>query len=1052
MRTCRARRTIRLRRAGAVALLILAAGAARADEKPTARFDSLRFRSVGPAAGGRVSRAVGLAGDPNVYYAATAQGGVWKSTDGGHAWKPIFDDQPVASIGSIAVSPADPNLVWVGSGEANIRGNVIAGQGIFRSTDGGKTWSQVWKQVGQIGTVAAHPTDPRIAFAAVLGHAFGPNEERGVYRTTDGGASWRRVLYRDPETGASDVAIDPSNPRVVFAGLWQARRRPWELTSGGPGGGLYRSTDGGDSWTRLTVGLPEGPWGKVGVAVAPSDPRRVYALVEATEGGLFRSDDGGGSWRRVNAHRSLRQRAWYYSTITVDPTNADLVWFPQVPLLRSKDGGRTIAYVGGWAHGDHHDLWIDPANPKRMIVANDGGVELTEDGGETWRRPRLPIAQLYNVDADRREPFRVGGTMQDEGTASGPSRTLRSEGIALGDWRVAGGGEAGDFVYDPFEPGIVYAGEYGGIVTVHDEATGDSRNVSIYPTNPSGHGAEDLRVRFQWTAPIAVSPHEPGVLYHGANVLFRSRDRGRSWQAVSPDLTRDDVAKQKWSGGPITGDNTGVEVYGTIFSLALSPLERDLIWAGTDDGLVHRTRDAGTTWSAVTPPGVPEWSTIECIEASPHAAGTAWVVADAHRLDDQRPHLFRTDDHGASWRDLSAGLPADEPLFVVREDPERRELLYAGTERGVHVSFDGGARWEPLDGGLPTVKVADLVVRGASLVAGTSGRSIWILDDLSPVRAWSAEVERAPVHLFAPVPARRWRLGQGWGGEALAENPPYGSVLHYRLAAAVEGEVVLEITDPEGRLVRRLSSVARQPEFAEDDPDEPTKKPEPALSSKAGLHRVAWDLAWQGADRLEKAKVDLGGYEEGPLAAPGRYRATLRAGGGTATAELEVLPDPRSRVPAAELVEQQEAALVALQDVRAVLDDIRAVRAVVAQAEALRARLGAESGRQPLAAALDRAANRGRALERELHNPDAEVVYDILARPGGAKLLSKLVFLYESIRWGDGAPTQGAREVGAELRTERERLHGELAALLASDVAEVDRLAAELALPRILVP
>ena len=1046
-----------------VAILSWAAQAAAVAEEPGERSPGLAFRALGPAIGGRVSRAVGVPGDPLTYYAATSQGGVWKSVNGGFVWAPIFDDQPVASIGSIAVAPSDPNVVYVGSGEANIRGNVIAGQGIFRSTDAGKTWKQVWKQVGQIGTLVVDPRDADVAFAAVLGHAFGPNPERGVYRTRDGGESWERVLHVDDATGASDVALDPSNPRIVFAGTWQARRRPWELQSGGPGSGLYRSDDGGTTWKRLEGdGLPGGAWGKVGVAVAPTDGRRVYALIEADEGGLFRSDDGGGTWRRVNAHRALRQRAWYYTTLTIDPTNADVVWVPQVPLLRSIDGGASFQFVGGWLHGDHHDLWIDPRNPKRVVIANDGGVELSLDGGSTWYAARLPISQFYNIDADRREPFHVGGTIQDEGTASGPSRALRPDGIVLGDWRSVGGGEAGDFVYDPFTPGVAYAGEYGGILTVFDERSGEARNISVYPTNPSGHGAEDLRVRFQWTAPIAVSPHEPDVLYHAANILFRSRDRGATWEAASPDLTRDDRTKQKWSGGPITGDNTGVEVYGTIFSLALSELDRGLIWAGTDDGLVHVSRDAGASWRNVTPKGLPEWATVESIEASPHAPATAWVAVDAHRLDDQRPYLFRTTDHGASWQNLSAGLPQDAPLFVVREDPKRPGLLYAGNERGVLFSRDAGASWRELEGGLPTVKVSDLVVRGNALVVGTSGRSLWILDDLTPVRDWSVATEASPLHLFAPPPARRWShgsslarywgYGSSWSREALAENPPYGAPVHYSLAEKLEGELALEIFDARGRLVRRLSSVAKPREYPEDDPDEPGKPPQPELGTTAGLHRAVWDLTWTGAERLERAKIDLGGYEEGPLAAPGRYTLRLRADDREATAVLDVLPDPRSSHSVEVLVEQQEAALAALDDLRAVMADIRVVRAVGEQAKQLAARLDDAGGRGALRLAASGLAERCLEIERQLHNPDAEVVYDILSRRGGTRLLSNLVFLYETLRGGDGAPTQGAREVLAELHAERGRLHGEIEALIANQVAAIDRLAGELALPRILLP
>ncbi|HEX9165701.1 MAG TPA: glycosyl hydrolase, partial [Gemmatimonadales bacterium] len=670
-----------------LALLLASTGTLPAQSVPTpSPFAGLTYRNIGPAAGGRLTRAVGVPGDPSTYYAATASGGVWKSTDGGHAWRPIFDEQPISSIGSLAVAPSDPNVIYVGSGEANIRGNVAPGNGIYVSRDAGKNWTHAWKQEGQIGTMAVHPSNPDIAFAAVLGHAFGPNPERGVYRTTDGGKTWAQVLKRDVNSGASDVAIDRSNPRVIFAGFWQARRFPWDLQSGGPGSSLWVSRDGGESWTQLTgKGLPEGIWGKVGVAVAPSDGQRVYALIEADSGGLFRSDDGGGSWTRINRDRALRQRAWYYTTLTVDPTNPDRVWFPQVPLLKSIDGGKTITYLKGYHHGDFHDVWIDPQNPKRIIAADDGGPEISLDGGESWRMPRLPISQFYHVSADTRTPYHVAGAMQDLGTAQCPSHSLYSGGIAPSDCHYVGGGEAGHVVSDPSDPNIVYAGEYLGIWTRYDHRTGEVRNVSRWPENPSGWGGEQMRYRFQWTAGAAVSPHDPKVVYHAAQVLFRSTDGGQTWQTLSGDLTRNDRTKQQWTGGPITGDGTGVETYGTIFAVAESPKQAGIIWVGSDDGLVHLSRDNGATWSNVTAamPGFPEWGTVSLIEPSPHDAGTAYVVVDRHRLDDMKPYLYKTADLGKTWKRLDAGLAQDVYLHAVREDPARRGQLYLGTERGV---------------------------------------------------------------------------------------------------------------------------------------------------------------------------------------------------------------------------------------------------------------------------------------------------------------------------------------------------------------------------------
>ena len=1015
-------------------------------------FDLLKFRSIGPAIGGRVSRVAGVPGDPLTFYAATAQSGVWKSVDGGHVWKPIFDDQPLLSTGSVAVAPSDPNVIYVGTGEANIRGNVQPGNGIYRSIDAGRTWSHVFDQQGQIGQIIVHPSDPDVAFAAVLGHAFGPNPERGVYRTQDGGRNWARVLFADADTGASDVAFDPSNPRILFAGLWQARRFPWGMTSGGAGSGLYRSSDSGETWTRLTgKGLPDGIWGKVGVAVARTNGNRVYALIESEAGGLFRSDDGGSSWRRANAHRALLQRAWYYSTLTIDPVNPDVVWFPQVALLRTIDGGRTIHSVGEIHHGDVHDLWIDPQAPQRVIIGNDGGVDLSLDGGSKWFAPALPWSQFYNIDVDDRVPYHVGGTVQDEGTATAPSDTLRSEGIVLGDWTTAGGGEAGDFVWDRAVPGIAYAGEYGGILTRWEEKTGSERNISYYPTNPSGHGAEDLRVRFQWTAPLLASRREPGVLYHGSNVLLRTSDGGQTWTQVSPDLTRNDKEKQKWSGGPITGDNTGVEIYDTIFSLAESSLAARELWAGTDDGLVHVTRDGGASWTNVTPKGMPEWATVESIALSHTAPGSAWIAVDAHRLDDLRPYLFRTRDGGATWDLAIQGLPDDTYVLAVREDPEVPNLLYAGTRSGIFLSRDGGDRWERLKLNLPPVAVTDLEVKDGDLVVATSGRSLWILDDLTAIRGWSAEIGAKPLHLFPTRAARRVQVRSGWSEEAVGENPARGATIHYTLATKAAGEVVLEIFDGEGRRVRKLSSIPLPQIHPEDDPDEPMKAPEPELSAAAGLHRANWDLRWEGAGRLENAKVDLGDPTVGPTAVPGSYRLRLTVDGRTEETTLSLLPDPRSRVSASDLQAQLAFALELRGDLDQVVADVGEVRAIQAQAGDLALRLTGDARSAELVAAPKRTALAAAALEAKLHNPKAEIVYDILAQRGGTQLHSNLVFLYNSAISGEGAPTQGEREVRAELQAEIAKLQGRLAELKNGDLAELERQARELKLPRVLL-
>ncbi len=1021
--------------------------------KGPAPFEALKFRSIGPAAGGRVARVAGVPGDPSVYYAATASGGVWKSVDGGHTFKSVFDDQPISSIGSIAIAPSDPNVVYVGSGEANIRGNVGAGNGIYKSVDAGKTWTHVWTQEGQIGTMAVDPRNADVAFAAVLGHAFGPNPERGVYRTRDGGKTWQQVLKKDADTGASDVALDPSNPHVVYAGLWQARRRPWELLSGGPGSGLYVSRDGGDTWKPLTGhGLPEGPWGKVGVAVAPSDGRRVYALIEAEKGGLFRSDDGGKSWERASEHHALRQRAWYYSTMAIDPRNPDVVWFPQVPLLKTIDGGKTIQSIKGAHHGDHHDVWIDPANPRRLIAGNDGGVDISVDGGESWFAPPLPISQFYHVAADTAVPYHVFGAMQDLGTARGPSNSLSRAGIRRSDWHDVGGGEAGHVVADPSDPDVLYAGEYGGYISRFDERTGQARNVSVYPDNPSGHGGEDLKYRFQWTAPIATSPHDPKVVYHGGNVLFRTTDGGQTWAAISPDLTRNDKAKQHWSGGPITGDNTGVEIYDTIFAIAESPRQKDLVWVGSDDGLVNVTRDGGKTWANVTPRGAPEWATVDLVEPSPHDTDTAFVVFDNHRMDDMRPYLYKTTDLGRTWKSLSAGLPADVYLHSVREDPKKKGLLYAGTERGVGFSTDDGATWQGLRLGLPTVAVHDLIVKDDDLVLATHGRSIWILDDLTSIREITPAAMQSDVVLFPTRPAIRWRYRGESRDRIAGQNPPRGASIDYFLKKKAEKDFTLDVLDETGKVVRTLKSVAEPPEAPQGDPDGFEDLPKPDLAKDAGVQRVVWDLAYEGAPKIQGAKLDAGDPKRGPMAPPGTYTVRLDIDGKTFTAPLVVKADPRVSVSASEMGDQLRFALEVRESLTRLVHGVEQLRSVRRQvqdrlelwkADAKGADL-VKAG-QTLVAHLD-------LLEEKMHNPKAQVVYDVLAQKGGARLYSRLAPLFEAVVETDGPPTQGLREQFADEDKELSSDLAELRRIFDEELAALNRRAAESGMGGVLVP
>ncbi|MBM3979173.1 MAG: glycosyl hydrolase [Planctomycetes bacterium] len=1066
---------------------------ARADEPK--EFAAAKYRLVGPFAGGRVARACGVPGDPLTYYAATASGGVWKSSDGGLTWKPVFDDQPTSSIGSIAVAPSDPNVVYVGTGEANIRGNVSPGAGLFKSTDAGKTWKHVWKQVGQIGTVAVHPKNPDVCFAAVLGHAFGPNSERGVYRTKDGGKTWDRVCFKNDETGASDVVIDPTNPRVVFAGFWQTRRRPWELTSGGPGSDLFVSRDGGDTWESFKApkgkeknGLPEGIWGRVGLAVAPSNGQRVYALIEAEKGGLFRSDDGGENWNLVNDTRPLRQRAWYFSTLTVHPTNADTVFAPQVPLLKSTDGGKSFGQIAKELHSDHHDIWIDPKNPNRMIDAHDAGVAITTDGGKTWATPALPISQCYHVSADTRTPYRVMACMQDLGSASGPSRSLKTGGIGLGDWHNVGGGEAGYAFADPTDPDIVYAGEYGGIMTRYDHKTGQARNITVNQINPSGIDPAKMKYRFQWTAPILISKHDPKTVYHAANVLFRTRDGGQKWEQVTGDLTRNDKQKQQWSGGPITGDNTGAEIYCTIFALAESPLQKGLLWAGTDDGLVHVSRDEGKTWTNVTAnvPDLPDWGTVTCIEASPHAAGTAFLVVDNHRMDDYRPHVWKTTDFGKTWAKITDGLDAGTHAKVVREDPAVKGLLYLGTERGVMASRDAGKTWASLQLNLPTVPVHDLVVKGNDLIVGTHGRAIWILDDLTPVRDTTPAITKKPAHLFAVKPATKWYTT--WGGPTRefstgtsSDNPDAGAVVWFQLPADFKGEVTIEVLDAKGNIIAKAKgtlSGGRQPPVPDEDDDKNNDgPPKRKLEPKPGLNRFVWDLTHDGATVIPGAPADMGAPGARVPVAPGTYTVRLTVGAQKLTQTVAVSADPRwidraakslspnerikieagggvlpEEAAVAGLASQQELALKVRDTITELSEAVLRMRAIKKQIDLRKDLLKDRDDAKPLLKGTEALAKKLDAIEEKLHNPKAKIGYDIFAAKGGAMLYSQFTWLLANLTDTDGKPTAEQERLTGALRGELAGLLKQLDGAISGDLAKLNTDAKALGVPELYVP
>ncbi len=1014
----------------------------------------LEYRQVGPNAGGRLTQVSGVIGDPLTWYLAAAQGGVWKSVDGGVAWTPIFDKMPSNSVGSLAVAPSDANVIYVGGGEANVRGNAQPGEGLFVSTDAGKSWQHTLKIRAAIGDIEVDPGNADIAFAAVLGSPFASSVERGVYRTRDGGKSWQRVLGIDEMSGASDVSIDAGNPRIVWAGSWQMRRMPWGMRSGGQGSGLWRSADGGDTWTRLPAGekgLPRGEWGKVGVAVSPADGRRIYALIEAEDGGLYRSDDGGDSFTRINDHWVLRQRAWYYMTLVPDPNNADVVWFPQVRMQRTLDGGKTVQPVGGFDHGDHHALWIDPSAPERMISGNDGGVELSVNDGASWRKPNLPLGQFYHIDVDQRRPYHVGGTLQDMGTISGPISSLSNRGTAMSDWRSVGGGEAGDFRYDLAHAGTVYAGEYSGYLSRYVEGTGQYRNISSVPASTVGLPAETMRERFQWTAPIELSPHDPATIYHGANVLFRSRDRGETWTIISPDLSRNDKSKQGWSGGPITGDNTGVEVYSTIFAIDESALTPGEIWVGSDDGLVHISSDDGQDWQQITPKGLPVDATIASLRTSMHQAGRAYVVAHRYRLGDDRPYLYASDDRGRSWRNLASSLPQNMPLYAIAEDETDPATLYLGAERAIYASIDGGRNWRAIQLNLPPVAVVDLETAHGDLVLGTRGRGLYAFHDLAALRlALRGKTDQAL--LAAPAPATRWRHEYRWGEDSGNSNPPYGAMFSYYLPAKIDGELKLRIVDKNGQLVRELSSTAKPRSGEQDDPDAPGEAPKPELSLDAGWHRVSWDLSYAGAQRLSGARFFAGDPESGPLALPGSYRAELSGPNLTLGTEITVLADPRSPVDASAMAEQLAFALQLRADLERARLGIEWLRAAREQAADLGERLKDDQRYGELVAAAKAVTDDADTIEGQMHNPEARVAYDFLRGPKGPQLYSKLAGLFSSAQDSDHAPSQGMRAQYALFSAELATREAAIAKMRAGSVATLEAAAAKASLPRLILP
>jgi photosystem II stability/assembly factor-like uncharacterized protein len=910
-----------------------------AQSVPDQAFNALQWRNIGPFRGGRAVSVVGVPGSASIFYVGMASGGVWKTVDAGSTWKPVFDSvKGTASIGAVAVAPSNPSILYVGTGEGNLRGNVTWGNGVYKSTDAGATWSFVGlNDTRQIGALIVDPQDPNIVLVAAIGHAFGPNSERGVFRTTDGGKSWTRVLYKDENTGAIDLAADPHNAKIVYAALWQVRRQPWNFSSGGPGSGLYRSADGGLTWSQLQGhGLPAGILGRIDVAISPVDSNRVYAMIEAQEGGLYRSDDAGASWRRISEDGRIRQRAWYFSKIYADTKSLDTIYALNTGMLRSVDGGKTFGLVPA-THGDHHGLWIDPTNANTLINANDGGASVSLDGGKNWStQDNQPTAQFYHVATDQQFPYYVYGAQQDNSNLATASAAAGGV-IESRDWFEAGGGESGFVVPNNKDPQIIYSNAENQYAR-YNRHTMQSQSISPDPVDNSGHPAGELNHRFNWTAPLMLSKHAPYGLYAASEVVWKSTDEGMSWKIISPDLTRNDKSKQTASGGPLTKDITSVEYYDTIFALAESPLKQGKLWVGTDDGLVQVSEDDGAHWQNVTPPQMPAWSTVSMTEPSHYDPAGAYIAVDRHRLDDIAPYAWKTADNGKTWTAISGNLPAGAVVHAVREDPVRRGLLYAATEIGVFVSFDDGARWSALQENLPVTPIHDLDVHGNDLVAATHGRSFWILDDITPLRQAQAG-EPSPV-LYSPENAvRMYYPGEVSKRRPVGENPPAGAIIDYVLDAAPSSELTIDILDAKGQQVRHLSSTKTDKEIQPQEwPDKVL--PSELIPAHAGMNRMIWDLRWDDPVQIPGAF-----YEDqaprGPIVPPGRYQVRLTLGSVTRSANLTVVADPRGGNSEAAIAAKTALALATVHDIDALhraVNDIRAERAKLKGASASKGR------------------------------------------------------------------------------------------------------------------
>ncbi len=1047
----------------------------------------LEWRSVGPYRGGRV---VAVAGDPvdrQSFYFGSTGGGVWRTTDGGLIWENISDGYfKRASVGALAVSQADPNVIYVGMGETTIRGNVSHGDGVYKSTDKGQTWTHAGlAETRHIAKVRIHPQNPDLVYVAALGHAHGPNPERGIYRSRDGGKTWEQILFRSEKAGAIDLSMDPFNPRILYATFWEAIRLPHTLSSGGPESGIFRSTDGGDTWTEISrkPGLPKGLLGKMGIVASPARAGRVWAIVEAEDGAVFRSDDGGEHWLRLSEDGRLLSRAWYYQHIIADPRDAETLWVLNVQAWKSIDGGRTFFDVDT-PHGDNHDLWIDPTDPARMIQSDDGGASISFNGGVSWSTQyNQPTAEFYHVTTDTQVPYRIYGAQQDNTTICVPSRSPLA-GIAPSDWYDVGGGESGYIAVRADNPNIVYAGNYQGLITRYDHSTRQSRNIAVWPELASGWGAGSQKYRFQWTAPIGLSPHDPHILYITGNYAFRSTDEGNSWQAISPDLTRHEGSRLEASGGPITKDNTGAEYYGTIFAFAESPSVRGLLWAGSDDGLIHLSRDNGENWEQVTPQDLPEWALISIIEPSPHNPAVAYVAATRYKLDDFTPYLYKTQDYGKTWVKITAGIAEQDFTRVIRADPVRPGLLYAGTETGVYVSFNDGELWQSLRLNLPAVPVHDLVIKDSDLVAATHGRAFWVLDDITPLREITGQIQTSAAHVFTPRPTVRYMTLGGFsqapesgkytlqtGSTVLiarreeqpngakfdrllnaGQNPPDGVMVLYYLKEQPEGEIKLVFLDAAGQEIESFSSEeapveARKVEEAKKKKEENKK---PRVLKTAGIHRFVWGMRYPAPAKIADGFMGTERGLVGPLATPGTYQIRLVIGEQNYHASFEIQKDPRVQATQSDLDAQFAFLLNVRNRLSQTHETITTLRVIRRQIEQWVQQASGHKEQEAIAQSANALKEKLASIEEELIQVKAKTRQDTLNHP--ARLNAKLAALTGVVSSADTAPTKQTYELFQSLTDHLQLQLKRLRECIDTDLAAFNTLIRESGLPAVMPP